>query len=141
MAQRPNTGGVRIRELADGTRAFELRFSAYGRREGVTLHERADCECGCGGSWTERAARNELANVRARIRAGAATRNRTSATDAAGDLRVPTFHEYASQWLERRSEGMLGDRPLSPNSRPTTSAGCAPPAPVLRSSAARRDRH
>jgi hypothetical protein len=30
---------------------------------------------------------------------------------------IPTFHEYASQWLERRSEGVLGDRALSANSR------------------------
>lgn len=38
--------------------------------ESVSLHERTDCECGCGGGWTERAARHELSNVLARVRAG-----------------------------------------------------------------------
>ena len=118
MAQRPSSGGVRIRELADGTRAFELRFTAYGQREGVTLHERADCECGCGGGWTERAARNELANVRARVRAGVCQREKARPQPAPPPTsEIPTFHEYASQWLERRSAGVLGDRPLSANSR------------------------
>ena len=118
MAQRPSTGGVRTRELADGTRAFELRFSAHGRREGLTLHERADCECGCGGGWTERAARNELANVRARVRAGVWQRETARPQPAPPPTPdIPTFHEYASQWLERRSAGVLGDRPLSANSR------------------------
>ena len=64
------SGGIRIRDLADGTRAFELRFMADGKRDAVTLHERAACECGCGGGWSERAVRRELGNMQARVRAG-----------------------------------------------------------------------
>lgn len=43
MAGRAPQGSVRARELADGSRMFELRFPANGRRESITLHERSDC--------------------------------------------------------------------------------------------------
>ena len=99
---------------------FELRFLANGKRESVVLHERPDCECGCGGGWDERAARRELSNVLARVRVGVwepdkPARARPSEDGSAAT--VPTFHEYASQWLDRRSDGVLGDRPLSANTR------------------------
>jgi integrase len=112
------SGGIRIRDLADGTRAFELRFMANGNREAVTLHERAACECGCGGGWNERAARRELGNIQARVRAGVWKREESHARRAPSKpAEVPTFHEYASRWLDRRADGVLGDRPLSKNSR------------------------
>ncbi len=118
MAGRSASGSIRSRTRADGTLHFELRFVAYGQRESVSLHERPDCDCGCGGGWTERAARRELSNILARVRAGVWQREsapaRTAPTPPAA---VPTFHEYASQWLQRRSDGVLGDRPLSPNSK------------------------
>jgi integrase len=97
---------------------FELRFHARGVRESVVLHERADCDCGCGGGWTEPAARRELSNVLARVRVGVWKRepSRQPVTSVRSD-EPPTFHEYASQWLQRRADGVLGDRPLSKNSR------------------------
>ena len=54
---------------------------------------------------------------------------------------VPTFHEYASQWLQRRVDGVLGDRPLSDNTRSDYLWRLTrPSAAVLRDAAARRDR-
>jgi hypothetical protein len=67
---RPRRGEVTVDTLADGTQAFRLRFRANGRRERLTLHERRDCPCGCGGGWTERTAGVELENVLARVHAG-----------------------------------------------------------------------
>jgi hypothetical protein len=59
---RPPTGRMDVDTLADGTRVFRLRFHADGGRERRTLHERRDCDCGCGGGWSERTARVELDN-------------------------------------------------------------------------------
>ena len=67
---RPPSGSVRTTELRDGTRVFALRFLVKGVRERETLHERRDCDCGCGGGWTDRTARAELENVLSRVRAG-----------------------------------------------------------------------
>jgi integrase len=117
MPGRTPQGSVRARRLADGSRVFELRFQVSGKRESVVLHERVECDCGCGGGWNERAARRELSNVLARIRVGVWTRDPPRQTVVKQPETVPTFHEYASQWLERRSDGVLGDRPLSENSR------------------------
>jgi integrase len=111
---RATSGIIETRSLADGTRAFRLRFFAAGRREIVTLHERPGCECGCGGGWEERAARNELGNVLARIRAGVWEPPRRTA-GASGDQApgVPNFHVYASQWLAQKADGVLGGRPIA----------------------------
>jgi integrase len=118
MSGRQASGSLRTRTRADGTLQFELRFSANGRRESVSLHERADCECGCGGGWTERAARRELSNVLARVRAGVWRRDPPSEKPAPSQAStMPTFHEYASLWLQRRPDGVLGDRPLSEYAR------------------------
>jgi hypothetical protein len=118
MAGRAPQGSVRARQLADGSRMFELRFLANGKRESVVLHERPDCECGCGGGWDERAARRELSNVMARVRVGVWEPDKARSREASKKPEtVPTFHEYASQWLDRRSDGVLGDRPLSANTR------------------------
>jgi hypothetical protein len=118
MAGRPPQGSVRARKLADGSRMFELRFLANAKRQSVVLHERPDCECGCGGGWDERAARRELSNVLARVRVGVWEPDSARSHEAPKKPEtVPTFHEYASQWLDRRSDGVLGDRPLSANTR------------------------
>ena len=69
QAGRP-AGQLTTSTLADGTHAFRLRFQSGDRRERVTLHERRDCPCGCGGGWNERTARVELDNILARVRAG-----------------------------------------------------------------------
>ena len=114
---RARQGGLRVRTLTDGSRIFELRFRAHGERQSVTLHERATCDCGCGGGWNERAARRELADLMARVRAGVWKRETRVCVEPAAPTSVPTFHEYASEWLQRRIDGVLGDRPLSPNTR------------------------
>jgi hypothetical protein len=118
---RQTTGGLEVKALGDGTAAFELRFRARGRRESVTLHGRAGCECGCGGGWDERSARVELGNILARVRAGVwsrdAQRSRVAAHAAAATRHILTFHEYASYWLQARSDGALGEKPLAANTR------------------------
>jgi hypothetical protein len=118
---RVGTGSVIPKTLTDGTCAYELRFHARGRRESVTLHERAPCECGCGGGWDERSARRELGNIVARVRAGVWTRDaphpRVAAQAAAAARPIPTFPEYASYWLQARTDGVLGDKPIEENTR------------------------
>jgi integrase len=109
---RPAAGTILTITLADGARAFRLRFPAHGRRQEQVLHERAGCRCGCGGGWNERTARTELGNILARVRAGVWTPPDTPAKPDA-PVEVPTFHEYASAWLARKIEGVSGDRPLS----------------------------
>jgi len=96
-------GDVRVDTLADGTRAFRLRFRAGGRREPLTLHERRECACGCGGGWSEQTARIELDNVLARVRAGV-WEKRAADRDEPGPAPMPTFHEYASWWLQAKTD-------------------------------------
>src|SRR3954454_4509092 len=110
---REATGHIETTTLSDGTRAFQLRFRAQGRRECVTLHERRRCDCGCGGGWNERTADVELANVLARVRAGVWRKQRPTA--AVVPRGVPTFHEYASAWLQAKVDGTIGDRPIDAN--------------------------
>src|SRR5215207_2900832 len=108
----PSSGSFASVALADGTRAFHLRFRAAGRRQRVVLHERPECECGCGGGWSERSARNELGNLLARLRAGVWEPAQKPRIETA---EIPTFHEYASAWLQAKVDGVLGDRPIDAN--------------------------
>ena len=112
----PCVGSLKSEIVADGTRAFHLRFTATGRREHETLHERRGCGCGCGGGWTERTAAIELENVLARVQAGVC-RKRRAVAPSVDSTEVPTFHEYASSWLESKISGVLGDRPIDENTR------------------------
>src|SRR5687767_6683149 len=107
---RQATGTFDTVVLRDGTRAFHLRFSALGKRQRVVLHERPGCECGCGGNWTPRTARQELGNVLARVRAGV-WKPPEPAPKAAAPQAMPTFHEYASAWLRGKAQGVLGEKP------------------------------
>ena len=110
------TGQFTVEDLADGTRAFRLRFRAFGQRHREVLHERPGCGCGCGGGWDERAARAELGNVLARVRAGVwEPRERPAAPEPVTDSAMPTFHEYASAWLAGKRQGVLGDKPIDAN--------------------------
>ena len=110
------TGQFTVEDLADGTRAFRLRFRALGQRHREVLHERPGCGCGCGGGWNERAARAELGNVLARVRAGVwEPRERPAAPEPVTDSAMPTFHEYASAWLAGKRQGVLGDKPIDAN--------------------------
>src|SRR5271156_6019920 len=83
-----------IIEKATGT-AFALRFRAYGERRYLRLGTAAD-------GWTRRRAEQELSHVLADIERGIWIPPLDRAADAAD---LPTFHEFASEWLEsRRSE-------------------------------------
>jgi integrase len=60
-----------------------------------------------------RTAKVELENVMAKVRAGI-WRKRKPAPPVA-ERGIPTFHEYASEWLAAKRDGVLGDRPISRN--------------------------
>ncbi len=68
-------------------------------RHDVYLHEQPGCECGCGGGWNERTARTELGNTLARVRAGIWKPAEPPAKPDPPE-EIPTFHEYASAWLQ-----------------------------------------
>jgi integrase len=57
-----------------------------------------------------------LGNIQARVRAGVWEKPEpppTLAVPEGGAVRVPTFHEYASWWLQAKVDGVLGKKPLS----------------------------
>ena len=85
------------------------------KRQRVVLHERPGCECGCGGGWTERAARTELGNVLARVRAGVWEPSAAAAAPAgrAGGARRST--STRRRGCAARSAGVLGDKPIDAN--------------------------
>ena len=112
---RPSTGRVEPEEQADGTMKFRLRFSVYGRRESLMLHESRDCACGCGGGWTENNARRELQNILARIQAGIWERPKPAPKAEKAFKEMPSFHEYSSYWLKAKREGVIGDKPIDTN--------------------------
>ncbi len=109
------TGGVKTETLTDGTLVFRLRFRAYGRRRSVRLHERRDCDCGCGGGWNERTADVELENILACVKAGVweppkrASQPRAAATDSeVPDL--PRIHLGMAASQDRRRPRRDTDR-------------------------------
>jgi integrase len=115
MAQ-PATGSIDTHPLADGTRAFHLRYRVAGQRERLVLHERTACACACGGGWDERAARTELGNIQARVRAGVWRRALPPAVRPSSHA-SPTFHEYSSRWLQAKIDGVIGDKPIRPSTQ------------------------
>lgn len=109
-------GSFETRVLADGTRAFHLRFQVERRRQSIVLHERPDCGCGCGGGWGEISARTELGDLMARVRAGLwRPRPPRRIAGSAGTRPMPTFGDYAASWLDAKIAGVLGDRPIAEN--------------------------
>jgi integrase len=98
MARRA-TGQVVVREGKRG-RVYALRFRAYGRREYLTLDV-----------TTQQQAEEELANVLADVRRGIWRPPRREATIREHEPE-PTFHQFASEWLEGRREEGLGKRTL-----------------------------
>ncbi|MGH2831635.1 MAG: tyrosine-type recombinase/integrase, partial [Solirubrobacteraceae bacterium] len=111
-------GTVETLALADGTRAFHLRFFFKGARQRVVLHERPGCDCdyGCGGGWDEPGARRELGNIQARIRAGVWTApTKRQAISTLVPAEIPTFHVYSSRWLQAKIDGVIGEKPISKN--------------------------
>jgi hypothetical protein len=119
---RQASGSILVKELSGG-RAFYLRFRSKGRRERVVLRERRGCDCGCGGGWDEPAARTELGDVLARVRAGVYERPKPPPAVAPG-AEDPLFRDYAPAWLEAKIEGLYArDRSARGPAR-TTPGGC-----------------
>ncbi len=115
MAPQPQ-GGIAVETQGDGTLAFRLRFRAYGKRRTAYLHERRDCDCGCGGGWNERTAAVELENILARVKAGVwQAPKRAARASEPVDTGAPTFRAYASGWLQAKIDGVLGDAPIDQN--------------------------
>lgn len=81
-----------------GGRTFALRFRAYGKRRYVTLGTVAE-------GWTQPKAEDALANVLADVRRGIWTPYEPQ--EAKEPVSEPTFHEFASEWLdELKHEGL-----------------------------------
>jgi hypothetical protein len=112
---RPATGRVEVEQQSDGTLRFRLRFRANGKRESQMLHEARDCACGCGGGWTENNARVELNNILARVKAGIWEPPKPAPAIVKRFKEIPTFHEFASYWLQAKLEGIIGKKPISTN--------------------------
>ena len=82
-------------------RVYALRFRAYGKRRYLTLGSTAE-------GWTRQRAEEELQNVLADVRRRIW---HPAASDDAGEPSPePTFHEFASQWLDAlRHEGLAAN--------------------------------
>ena len=89
---RKSTGQV-VELERQGGRTFALRFRAYGKRRYLTLGTSAE-------GWTRTKAEEELANVLADVRRG--IWKPSEPQEAAEPAPEPTFHEFASEWLETR---------------------------------------
>jgi integrase len=86
---RKATGQV-VENDGAGGRSFALRFRAYGKRRYVTLGSAAE-------GWTRGKAAEELANILADVRRGI-----WMPPERSEPPQEPTFHEFASEWLESR---------------------------------------
>jgi integrase len=75
-----------------GGRVFALRFRAYGRRHFVTLGGAAD-------GWSRAKAESALRHILADVDRGLWVPDAGRPAEAPV---TPTFHEFASEWLERR---------------------------------------
>jgi integrase len=98
---RQATGEVLVRDRRGG-RTFALRFYAYGKRRYLTLG-RAD------EGWSRERAEEELSNVLADVRRGI-WRPRAAAAAAAPE---PSFHEFASTWIDGLEHEGLAESTLA----------------------------
>lgn len=87
---RTATGGVI--EPKDG-RGWAIRFRAYGKRRLVTLGTSEE-------GWNRQKGEAELRHVLADVERGIWQPHRPTAVEAPAD--VPTFHVFASEWMEAR---------------------------------------
>jgi len=92
---RPLKGSVR-RDDRWASPTYSIRFTANGQRQTVTLGSEAD-------GWTQARAEQELTTVLADVRRGIWK----PAQPAPAPREAATFHEFASEWFERReTEGL-----------------------------------
>jgi integrase len=111
---RPKTGSVEMVPLRDGSVNVRARFSHEGERYRIVFGR--DVE-----GWTEQRGRQELKNIYAQLAAGIPieqilVRYESVPLPALSDYRPGVlFDLYASDWLERRHIGEIGDGPLAEN--------------------------
>ena len=109
---RPASGNIETVPLADGTISVRARFRHKGERCRVVLGR--DVE-----GWTEARGRRELQMILAQLAAGIAIEQVLAryepelAHDEDEYASGVTMHEYASDWLERRRVGEIGEGPLA----------------------------
>lgn len=90
---RPASGQVLVYEGKRGT-SYALRFRAHGRRWHITLGAAKD-------GWTQSAAEKELELTLAAVKLGV-WQAPASEPVVETPREVPTFHEYATKWHQRR---------------------------------------
>jgi integrase len=90
---RPATGQVLVHERQRG-RVYQLRFRAGGQRRCVTLGTAEE-------GWTREKAERELADTLALVRKGVWSPPAPPPV-IEEPTEEPTFHEFASEWLDRR---------------------------------------
>jgi len=97
----PRRATGQVIEPKDG-RAWAIRFRVYGKRRYVALGTTAE-------GWNRRRAEAELRHVLADVERGIWQPHRPVAVEAPAE--VPTFHQFASEWLAARepelSEGTV----------------------------------
>jgi integrase len=109
---RPASGNIETVTLADGTVSVRARFRHRGERCRVVLGRDVD-------GWTEARGRRELEMILAQLAAGIAIEQVLAryepepAHDEDEYASGVTVHEYASDWLERRRVGEIGEGPLA----------------------------
>jgi integrase len=89
---RPATGQVYERAGKHDT-TYALRFRAYGKREYLTLGTKAE-------GWTRSKAEEALRHTLADVERGIWQPPRPEPAEAPAE--VPTFHEFASEWMAAR---------------------------------------
>ena len=142
---RVGTGSVIPKTLTDGTCAYELRFHARGRRESVTLHERARCRLRMW-RWLGRAVGASRARQHrcASPRWGLDARRAASADGGAGRRSgavhsdLPRVRVLLASGEDRRRARRQADRGEHQTGLPLAPARAS--AAVLRAPPARRDR-
>ena len=109
---RPPSGSVEVRKLTDGTSSIRARFRHQGERYAVVFGRDVD-------GWTEARGRREAHMVVAQLSAGIPIEQILARYEPepiqSEDEYAPgiTMHEYASDWLERRRVGEIGEGPLA----------------------------
>jgi integrase len=109
---RPASGSVEVRKLRDGTSSVRARFRHKGERYPIVFGRDVD-------GWTEARGRRELQTILAQLSAGISIEQvlvryePEPAHDKDEYAAGITMHEYASDWLERRRVGEIGEGPLA----------------------------